>query len=141
MNNSAFPDGAAVDRLRQEYPAGTRLELEAPLNDPYAKQKPGDRATVQMVDDGGHIHCVWDMGSTLSLIPGVDKFHIVPAMPDTVRRQILAIRAIGKTNMFAWPTVLEHARQCDFEELVAWLPANKKLYTHFILTGETEARE
>jgi hypothetical protein len=139
--NSVFPNKAAVERLRQEYPAGTRLELDQPMNDPYAKQKPGDRATVQKVDDAGHILCAWDMGSTLNLIPGVDNFHIVPTMPDEVRRQILAVRAIGKTNMFAWPTVLEHAKQCDFEELAVWLPANKKLYTHFILTGETEARE
>ncbi len=135
-----FPNKEQVERLRQEYPAGTRLELDQPMNDPYAKQKPGDRATVQSVDDDGHIHCVWDMGSTLNIIPGVDSFHIVPTMPDMVRREILAVRAIGKTNMFDISTVLDHAEQCDFEELVAWLPANRKLYTHFILTGETEAR-
>ncbi len=135
-----FPSKAQVERLRQEYPAGTRLELEAPLNDPYAKQKPGDRATVQSVDDGGHIHCAWDMGSTLNLIPGVDNFHIVPAITEEIRRQILAVRAIGKTNMFAWPTVLDHAQQCGFDELAAWLPDNLALYAHYILTGETEPR-
>jgi hypothetical protein len=43
--------------------------------------------------------------------------------------------------MFVLANVLDIARQCDFDELVEWLPANKTLYCHYILTGETEARE
>ena len=139
--NSAFPDKATVERIRQEYPAGLRLELDQPMNDPYAKQKPGDRATVQSVDDGGHIHCAWDMGSTLNLIPGVDSFHIVPTIPAAVQSQVQAVRLTAATNMFDWKNVQGIAALCGFEELVAWLPDNIKLYTHYILTGETEARD
>ena len=74
MNN--FPSKETVERLRQEYPAGTRVELIS-MDDPYTKLKPGDRATVRGVDDAGNILCAWDCGSSLSLIPGVDKFGVV----------------------------------------------------------------
>ncbi len=57
-------------------PAGTRVELIA-MDDPYAKLKSGNRATVRGVDDAGNILCEWDCGSSLSLIPGEDKFKIV----------------------------------------------------------------
>jgi hypothetical protein len=73
MNN--FPSKETVERLRQEYPAGTRVELIS-MDDPYTKLKPGDRATVCGVDVG-NILCDWDCGSSLSLIPGVDEFRVV----------------------------------------------------------------
>jgi hypothetical protein len=136
-----FPSKEEVDVLRRTYPAGTRLELTAPFDDPDAKQKTGDRATVRGVDDGGHIMCAWDMGSSLNLIPGLDSFQIVPTIPDAVQRQIQAVRATAATNMFHWKNVLEIAEQCGFDELVEWLPKNVRLYGNYILTGETEIRE
>jgi hypothetical protein len=75
MNN--FPSEAEVLRLRAQYAPGTRVELTAPMQDPYAKLNAGERATVRGVDDAGHILCRWDTGSSLNLIPGVDKFRIV----------------------------------------------------------------
>lgn len=74
MNN--FPSKETVERLRREYPAGTRLELIS-MDDPYTKFKPGDCATVRGVDDAGNILCEWDCGSSLNLIPGVDEFGVV----------------------------------------------------------------
>lgn len=76
MNN--FPSHDEVLRLRAKYPPGTRIELTASLDDPYATQKPGDRASVTGVDDVGNILCRWDCGSSLNLIPTVDNFKIVP---------------------------------------------------------------
>lgn len=75
MNN--FPSNAEVSHLRAKYSPGTRIELTSPLDDPYAKQKPGDRAVVGGVDDVGNILCKWDCRSSLKLIPAVDKFGIV----------------------------------------------------------------
>lgn len=74
MNN--FHSKETVERLRREYPAGTRVELIS-MDDPYSRLKPGDRATVRGVDDAGNILCEWDCGSTLSLIPGVDRLRTV----------------------------------------------------------------
>lgn len=72
-----FPNKAEVLRLRSQYPLGTRVELTAPMQDPYAKLNAGERATVQGVDDAGNILCRWDCGSSLSLISDVDAFEII----------------------------------------------------------------
>lgn len=37
----------------------------------------GTRGKVVFVDDAGQIHVKWDNGSSLALIPEVDKFKIV----------------------------------------------------------------
>ena len=57
-------------------------------------------------------------------------------MTDTVREQILAIRATGLTNMFDVPTVQRLAYERDFYELVCWLEEHRSEYAPFILTGE-----
>ena len=54
-----FPSKETVERLRKEYPHGTRVELVR-MNDPYSKLKPGDKGTVDFIDDGGTAFCIWD---------------------------------------------------------------------------------
>lgn len=61
-----------LKRLREEYPAGTRVEL-VEMNDPYREMPPGLKGTVQMVDDAGGIQINWDNCSTLAAIHGIDK--------------------------------------------------------------------
>ena len=61
-----FPSKGVVERLRRMYPAGTRIELIS-MNDPYTKLIPGDRGTVEFVDDIGTIHVRWDCGSGLGV--------------------------------------------------------------------------
>ncbi len=60
-----------MERLRKQYPSGTRVELVR-MNDPYSKLKPGDKGTVDFVDDTGTIFCSWDSGSTLGVVYGED---------------------------------------------------------------------
>jgi hypothetical protein len=57
-------------------------------------------------------------------------------MTDKVRKQILAIRDTGLTNMFDVVSVQRIANEIGFYELVVYLEENHKEYTHFILTGE-----
>ncbi len=66
-----------VERIRQQYPPGTEVELIAMPNDPYPVP-PGTRGKVLMVDDVGQLVTKWSNGSSLSLIPGVDQFCKVP---------------------------------------------------------------
>jgi hypothetical protein len=47
------------------------------MNDPYSKLKPGDRGTVDFVDDAGTIFCNWDCGSTLGVVYGEDAVRIL----------------------------------------------------------------
>ena len=79
-----FPSKEQVERLRKTYPAGMRLELTAPLDDPHSNLTIGDRGTVTEVFDNGDIGMAWDAGGSLHLIPSVDNFKIVPSIPETV---------------------------------------------------------
>ena len=53
MTMNGFPSQEVVKRLREEFPKDTRIALVR-MDDPYTKLKPGDRGTVQGVDDAGN---------------------------------------------------------------------------------------
>ena len=65
-----------VERIRNQYPPGTRLCCDSMPDDPKPIES-GTFGTVVGVDDAGQIMMKWDNGRTLSLIPGVDSFHTV----------------------------------------------------------------
>lgn len=44
------------------------------MEDPYREMPAGLTGIVDSVDDLGQIHCHWENGSSLALIPGVDHF-------------------------------------------------------------------
>jgi len=66
-----FPTPESVAQLRKEYPRGTRVELLR-MNDPYSKLMPGDKGTVDFIDDIGTLFCICDSGSTLGVVYGED---------------------------------------------------------------------
>ena len=41
------------------------------------KSNPTQQKNIEHMDDIGTVHCVFDNGRTLGVIPGVDDFHIV----------------------------------------------------------------
>jgi hypothetical protein len=57
-------------------------------------------------------------------------------MEDKVKKQILAIRDTGLTNMFDTRAVQRIAYDMDFYDLVIFLEEHKDKYVRFILTGE-----
>ena len=59
-----------VERLRKQYPAGTRVELVR-MNDEQAPPI-GTCGTVTGVDDIGSIMVSWDNGGSLSVVYGED---------------------------------------------------------------------
>ena len=59
-----------VERLRKEYPAGTRVELIR-MDDIQAPPI-GTCGTVTGVDDAGSLMISWDNGSSLSVVYGED---------------------------------------------------------------------
>ena len=59
-----------VERLRKQYPAGTRVELIR-MEDEQAPSI-GTRGTVVGVDDMGSIMVAWDSGGSLSVLYGED---------------------------------------------------------------------
>ena len=60
-----------VEMLRQEYPAGSRVELIC-MEDPQAPLT-GTHGTVIGVDDVGTIHVNWDNGSSLGVAYEKDR--------------------------------------------------------------------
>ena len=57
-------------------------------------------------------------------------------MTQTIKDQILDIRATGETNMFDLPVVQRMAFERDYFELVVFLEEHPKEYVRFILYGE-----
>ena len=84
MNGFMRPE--QVKRIREQYPAGTRVCCDYMPDDPRPIE-PGTLGTVVGVDDAGSIMMRWDNGRTLSLVPGVDSFHIVGQKQEPVKEQ------------------------------------------------------
>ena len=66
-----FPSKETIERLREEYPVGCRVELLKMDDDPQAPPI-GTKGTVQGVDDVGSIMVAWDNGSGLNVLFQVD---------------------------------------------------------------------
>ena len=75
-----FPSKEVVERIRSEYPAGTRVELVR-MDDPQAPPV-GTKGTVLGVDDIGSIMVAWDNGCGLSVAFGEDLcLSLLPSYP------------------------------------------------------------
>lgn len=70
-SNSQFPSPWVVDVARKLYPSGCRVELIR-LDDPYSTLTPGERGTVELINDTGTVFVHWDNGSRLGVVYGVD---------------------------------------------------------------------
>ena len=65
-----FPNKNTLERVRREYPAGTRVVL-VKMDDSQAPL-PGTEGTVIQVDDCATVHIAWSNGSTLGAVYGED---------------------------------------------------------------------
>ena len=66
-----FPSKEIVEKLKKEYPKGTRVQLAA--MDDFQAPPIGTKGTVIGVDDTGSIMVAWDNGSSLNVVYDVDK--------------------------------------------------------------------
>ena len=65
-----FPSKEIVERIRKQYPAGTRVEL-VQMDDVQAPPI-GTKGTVIGVDDTASVLVRWDNGCGLNVVYGVD---------------------------------------------------------------------
>lgn len=65
-----------VKKMKETYKPGTRIQLDFMGDDPRPIP-PGTKGTVKVVDDIGTVHCNFDNGRCLGLIPGEDAFHAI----------------------------------------------------------------
>ena len=73
----AIPNRETIERLRRDYPAGTRIELVR-MEDAQAPPM-GTKGTVRGVDDTGSLLVSWEDGSSLNVIYGVDLVRKLPS--------------------------------------------------------------
>ena len=130
-----FPKREVVERVKKEYPAGTRVILQR-MEDPQAPPV-GTMGTVTGVDDTASLIVSWDNGSGLNVVYGEDYAKKM-IMTDRVFRELMEIRDEGKSNMLDVNTVQRLAYERDFFELVMYIEEHKKEYVHFIMTGREE---
>ena len=62
-----------AQRMKDNYPPGTRIMLLQMRDDPHPIE-PNTRGTVAVVDDMGTLHCDFDNGRQLGIVPGEDSF-------------------------------------------------------------------
>ena len=130
-----FPERETVERVRKEYPVGTRVILEQ-MEDPQAPPV-GTLGTVIGVDDTASLLMKWDNGSGLNVVYGEDRVTKM-IMTDKVFQQIMEIRSGGKSNMLDVNMVQRLAFDAGYYELVMYIEENKNRYFHFIMTGREE---
>jgi len=84
--------------MKEQYPPGTRIRL-IEMNDPYSPVVPGTEGTVNFIDDQCQLHIDWDNGRTLSLIPGEDRFCVIPKQLHTLKLYMpLTVRLYEKNE-------------------------------------------
>ncbi len=84
-----------VNKIKELYPAGTRIVLLSMGDDPRPIP-PGTKGTVDYVDDIGQLHCSFDNGRYLGIIPGEDEFKKVYSSDDIS----LNLREDGKLEIY-----------------------------------------
>ncbi len=79
-----FMSEKEVERIRAKYPVGSRIVLDQMGDDPRPIPS-GTKGTVVEVDDIGTVHCNFDNGRMLGLIPGEDSFRKIQPKSRDVR--------------------------------------------------------
>ena len=111
-----FPSREQVESVKNQYPAGTRVEL-VQMEDPQAPPI-GTKGTVTGVDDTGSIMVNWDNGSGLNVIYGEDVVRkICPLCGGPLTRHPALSRKDNKTLISrpsAWTSKIrrESSLQC-----------------------------
>lgn len=71
-----YPSKETIAHLRETYKNGMRVALVS-MDDPYTKLRPGDKGTIDYVDDAGGIQINWDNGSSLAAIWDEDIIKLI----------------------------------------------------------------
>lgn len=83
-NHWGLPSKEEVERLRSIYSPGRIVVLVEMQDEPQAPTE-GTVGEIRGVDDAGSVLVRWDNGSSLSLIPSVDKFYLLKHRPDDLK--------------------------------------------------------
>ena len=112
-----------IEMIKKMYPAGTRLCCDRMQDDPRPIE-PGTCGTVIGVDDAGQVMMKWDNGRSLSLIPGLDSFHVVqPKIAQVQTESLQSVKNLVKLLSEKVDEMIEHLgtdiQDFDIDELLA----------------------
>lgn len=71
-----IPSEKEIEYYRRKYPEGTRIQLDADMDDPQPILA-GTKGTIIEIDDMAQAVMKWDNGRGLSLVLGHDSFHVI----------------------------------------------------------------
>lgn len=97
-----FPSREIVERVRREYPAGTRVELVRMIDEQALPT--GTKGTVTGVDDTASVMVAWDNGSSLHVVYGEDVCRKLYGKDkvDSLFEKIVGFRFASYGEMEAW---------------------------------------
>ncbi|MCQ5125058.1 DUF4314 domain-containing protein [Blautia producta] len=96
--------------IKEQYPPGTRIRLTE-MHDPYAPVPSGMEGTINFIDDAGQFHMKWDNGRSLALIPGVDRFSVIPQPLQTLK--LYMPLAVMQYERDEWGSLEEYPSELD----------------------------
>ena len=94
-----FPSREQVERIKAQYPEGTRICCEYMPDDPNPIA-PGTVGKVMYVDDIGTLHCAFDNRRQLGLVPGVDSFHVVQLAVSEAKKELTEKHSIRYGDVY-----------------------------------------
>lgn len=113
-----FPTREQVNRIKEQYPVGTIIEMTGDMEDPYHPIPNGMRGKVLAVDDIGSLLMKWDNGSSLSVLPYEDSFKVVPPEPEQLKFYMPLTASLHRANMDE-PEELDGMDCVDYESEIA----------------------
>ena len=119
-----------VERLRQRYPEGTRICLDRMNDDPFPVES-GTLDMVDHVDDAGTLHCIFDNGRTLGVIPGVDDFHVIREGSEQTEEEEMNISMWRSVGLIGEPFEIETTSKFDKATLTYVIDKSKLGDTEF----------
>lgn len=127
-----FPTQEQVKRIKEQYPIGTRIELDSMGEE--RDMPPGLQGTVRYVDDAGQLGMSWDNGRSLSLVPSADQFHIVQIREQGMEHQssVLPVDK-SRTERFIDHISANILPFIDYKELDKSCRSEEKAYAKGIL--------
>lgn len=76
-----------AEEMKRKYPSGTKIVLDRMGEDPRPVPR-GTKGVVLFVDDIGTVHCSFENGRQIGLVPGEDFFHRLDPIVKSEKRQI-----------------------------------------------------
>lgn len=106
-----------LDFLRDQFPLGSRIMLTEMKADPQPLP-PGSTGTLNHIDEAGQFHILWDSGISMALMPGADRFQVLPQELQTLKLYMPLTADFYETDEYGG--LSDYASELGGEDLVQY---------------------